>query len=93
MSIPWLVQVLPIWEGTTNILSLDVLRALAKTKGRVLEVFCREVKQRSEVARSHPQLGLCGEKLSQAADPDCVVCHPEHGQAGAGGTRLCLQSG
>lgn len=26
----------PIWEGTTNILSLDVLRAIAKTKGQVL---------------------------------------------------------
>ena len=26
-------QVLPIWEGTTNVLSLDVLRALEKTSG------------------------------------------------------------
>ncbi len=26
-------QVLPIWEGTTNVLSLDLLRALAGTKG------------------------------------------------------------
>jgi putative acyl-CoA dehydrogenase len=26
-------QVLPIWEGTTNVLSLDVLRALEKTNG------------------------------------------------------------
>ena len=25
-------QVLPIWEGTTNILSLDVVRAITKTK-------------------------------------------------------------
>ncbi|CAG7828097.1 unnamed protein product [Allacma fusca] len=29
-------QVTPIWEGTTNILSLDVLRAIAKSKGQVL---------------------------------------------------------
>ena len=27
-------QVLPIWEGTTNILSMDVLRAIAKSKGQ-----------------------------------------------------------
>ena len=29
------IQVLPIWEGTTNLLSLDVLRALDKSKGEV----------------------------------------------------------
>ncbi len=27
-------QVLPIWGGTTNILSMDVLRAIAKSKGQ-----------------------------------------------------------
>ena len=32
-------QVLPIWEGTTNILSLDVLRAIAKTEGGVILSF------------------------------------------------------
>ena len=26
-------QVLPIWEGTTNVLSLDVLRALSRGEG------------------------------------------------------------
>jgi hypothetical protein len=34
-------QVLPIWEGTTNVLSLDVLRALAKTHG--FDAFCARV--------------------------------------------------
>lgn len=33
------LQVTPIWEGTTNILSLDVLRAIAKTKGEVLLIL------------------------------------------------------
>lgn len=32
-------QVLPIWEGTTNILSLDVLRVLQKTGGEVRLIF------------------------------------------------------
>ncbi|XP_067931834.1 acyl-CoA dehydrogenase family member 11-like [Watersipora subatra] len=32
-------QVLPIWEGTTNVLSLDVLRAIEKTKGEVIKAF------------------------------------------------------
>lgn len=32
-------QVLSIWEGTTNILSLDVLRSIAKTEGEVLKAL------------------------------------------------------
>ena len=37
-------QVLPIWEGTTNVLSLDVLRALGR--GGSLDVLEREVHRR-----------------------------------------------
>uniref|UniRef100_A0A1X7UCA5 Ubiquitin-like domain-containing protein n=1 Tax=Amphimedon queenslandica TaxID=400682 RepID=A0A1X7UCA5_AMPQE len=36
-------QVLPIWEGTTNIMSLDVLRALQKSNGEVLEALVSKV--------------------------------------------------
>ncbi|XP_058014751.1 acyl-CoA dehydrogenase family member 11-like isoform X2 [Ahaetulla prasina] len=32
-------QVLSIWEGTTNILSLDVLRCILKSQGKALDVF------------------------------------------------------
>ncbi|RWS19480.1 putative acyl-CoA dehydrogenase AidB-like protein, partial [Leptotrombidium deliense] len=32
-------QVLPIWEGTTNVLSMDVLRVLMKTSGEALKLF------------------------------------------------------
>lgn len=32
-------QVLPIWEGTTNILCLDVLRCILKSQGKALDVF------------------------------------------------------
>jgi hypothetical protein len=41
-------QVLPIWEGTTNVLSLDVLRALGR--GGSLEPIEREVRARVESA-------------------------------------------
>jgi alkylation response protein AidB-like acyl-CoA dehydrogenase len=41
-------QVLPIWEGTTNVLSLDVLRALGR--GGSVDVIEREI--RARVARS-----------------------------------------
>jgi len=38
-------QVLPIWEGTTNVLSLDVLRAVQKSNGGALISFNKEVSQ------------------------------------------------
>ena len=32
-------QVLPIWEGTTNVMALDVVRAIMKTEGEALNHF------------------------------------------------------
>lgn len=40
--VPLPPQVLPIWEGTTNILGLDVLRVLSKA-GTEVHVDCRSV--------------------------------------------------
>ncbi|XP_076838590.1 acyl-CoA dehydrogenase family member 11 isoform X2 [Brachyhypopomus gauderio] len=48
-------QVLSIWEGTTNVLSLDVLRSISKSSGLVLEAFFSDVKERLHVAS--PALG------------------------------------
>ncbi|HEU0031286.1 MAG TPA: acyl-CoA dehydrogenase family protein [Kofleriaceae bacterium] len=42
-------QVLPIWEGTTNVLSLDTLRALAK--GGTLEALGGEIERNVREAR------------------------------------------
>jgi hypothetical protein len=53
------LQVLSIWEGTTNILSLDVLRAIAKTKGQVLTSFSKDINAR--------MLGLKNEVLAPSA--------------------------
>ncbi|NXS20442.1 ACD11 dehydrogenase, partial [Mystacornis crossleyi] len=44
--------VLSIWEGTTNILSLDVLRSLAKSQGQVMAAFLSTV-------QVSPQLQPC----------------------------------
>jgi acyl-CoA dehydrogenase len=41
-------QVLPIWEGTTNVLSLDTLRALGK--GGAMEAIAAEVEQACSAA-------------------------------------------
>ncbi len=43
-------QVLPIWEGTTNVLSLDMLRALEKTSG--LTAVLDDARQRLAGVRS-----------------------------------------
>jgi len=50
-------QVLPIWEGTTNVLSLDVLRAIASEQA--LDVFASQVSQAVTGAR-HPELVEAG---------------------------------
>ncbi|NXC36357.1 ACD11 dehydrogenase, partial [Campylorhamphus procurvoides] len=48
--------VLSIWEGTTNILSLDVLRSLAKSQGQVMAVFLSTVQKKLEVALGTAEL-------------------------------------
>ena len=36
------LQVLPIWEGTSSVMSLDVLRAINKSRGASLQALqCR----------------------------------------------------
>lgn len=54
-------QVLSIWEGTTNVLSLDVLRVLMKTNGEALHCFTLVVNSKISAA-------LTGDnELSEAA--------------------------
>jgi len=60
-------QVLPIWEGTTNILTLDVLRACAKESAHepLLEL-CADVQLARELAHM------------QTLDPDTAAAHARH---------------
>jgi hypothetical protein len=51
-------QVLPIWEGTTNILSLDVLRAIQKSNGSVLVTFGKEMTRRLSAVKASPTIEL-----------------------------------
>lgn len=45
-------QVLSIWEGTTNVLSLDALRALEKTNA--LDAFLADARERLSAIRAEP---------------------------------------
>lgn len=59
-------QVLSIWEGTTNILSLDILRAIAKSKGQVLASFSKDITTRmSDV--TIPRLSSSASKVLDAS--------------------------
>lgn len=62
-------QVLSIWEGTTNVLSLDVLRSISKSSGRVLQAFFSDVEERLRVAGPtlHPAVQSLSSSLSGLA--------------------------
>lgn len=57
-------QVTPIWEGTTNILSLDVLRAVAKTEGQVLVAYYQRIQGVLD-SSVNPSLSECCSLLEQ----------------------------
>jgi hypothetical protein len=56
--------VLTIWEGTTNILSLDVLRCNSKSQGQVLLAFDKDVENKLSGAPS--ELSHEAERLQTA---------------------------
>ncbi|XP_041377829.1 acyl-CoA dehydrogenase family member 11-like [Gigantopelta aegis] len=60
-------QVLTIWEGTTNILSLDVLRAIAKSKGKALQSFHEDIETKLASAADNGDLKTAAEKVRQAS--------------------------
>jgi acyl-CoA dehydrogenase len=58
-------QVLPIWEGTTNVLSLDTLRALQREEA--LPALLAELR-RAAGTTSHPDLASIGKLAIDAGD-------------------------
>ncbi len=58
-------QVLPIWEGTTNVLSLDVLRVLAKPE--VIKSFAEDIQTRLTLATDEAIKDECSE-INQALE-------------------------
>ncbi|NXI41205.1 ACD11 dehydrogenase, partial [Galbula dea] len=58
--------VLSIWEGTTNILALDVLRSLTKSHGQVMTLFCSTVQEKLELASSTAELEQAVKQMRDA---------------------------
>ena len=59
-------QVLPIWEGTSSVMSLDVVRAISKTRGEALVALSSKVASVVETSRTVPGLEDVSEKVARA---------------------------
>lgn len=55
-----------IWEGTTNILSLDVLRAITKTQGEVLVALHHSVMSKIQKASQSQELKDQSHRVKEA---------------------------
>ena len=86
-------QVLPIWEGTTNVLSLDTLRAL-KQEG-VWEAFVREIGARFESSKDARLSGAVerGRAATQHAGQWLGSALPERELLEAGARRFAMTLG
>eukprot|EP00090_Calanus_glacialis_P014542 TRINITY_DN23353_c0_g1_i1.p1 TRINITY_DN23353_c0_g1~~TRINITY_DN23353_c0_g1_i1.p1 ORF type:complete len:365 (-),score=121.69 TRINITY_DN23353_c0_g1_i1:50-1117(-) len=60
------VQVLPIWEGTSSVMSLDVVRAIHKTKGEAMTAFHSRVKNIIELASKSSALEKTSSIISKS---------------------------
>lgn len=60
-------QVLSIWEGTTNVLAVDTLRALNQTETDVLGAWMADVDRRATRSITDVMLGDCARTLRAAA--------------------------
>ncbi len=86
-------QVLPIWEGTTNVLSLDVLRVLAR--GGSIDVVVREVERCVQSAPSECRDAALAAKRAISHAADWLANTSQHSLAAveAGGRRFAMTLG
>lgn len=87
-------QVLPIWEGTTNVLALDALRAL--TDGEIPPAFYARIDQACHSLRQ-PELAILGKQARSAIQHafNWLEIAAKSGQPAleAGARRFCLTLG
>ena len=82
------VQVLPIWEGTSSVMSLDVVRALQKTGGEALVALQSRVEQ--IVKTSPPALTSSGSVISSSMSNIVKTIHANPDKIQANARDLCL---
>ncbi len=89
-------QVLPIWEGTTNVLALDLLRALNEVGTGSLNVLKEEVARCAEAVRDPMLTQVVAQARHALEEADAWLARATlHGQTAmeAGARRLALQVG
>ena len=73
---------LSIWEGTTNVLSLDVLRCVARSSGQVLQAYFTHTKVSARARGGQPShtvpMSYCRvpSGCSHALPPHPLLCPP-----------------
>ena len=82
------VQVLPIWEGTSSVMSLDVVRALQKTGGEALVALQSRVEQ--IVQHSPSALSPSGCAISSSMSNIVKTIHSDPDRIQANARDLCL---
>ena len=82
------VQVLPIWEGTSSVMSLDVVRALQKTGGLALVALQSRVEQIAQNAP--PALSSSGCAISTSMSNIVKTIHSNPDEIQANARDLCL---
>jgi hypothetical protein len=80
-------QVLSIWEGTTNILSLDALRSIEKSKGESIKIFHKQVTLICEKAKSNEKLRDKAEIVLKNLNSVCSLVKPSNAHVLANGAR------
>ncbi|MEZ4393680.1 MAG: acyl-CoA dehydrogenase family protein [Polyangiales bacterium] len=81
-------QVLPIWEGTTNVLSLDVMKVLGKG---ALALLAEEIRALVGAVRE-PALGRAASRAIEAVAHADAVAQAHMGRALEGGSLLPLEA-
>ena len=61
-------QVLPIWEGTTNVLSMDTLRVLAKSKFAAFAEVEKLIRERCAMVSTQPLLKAAADSIVAGLD-------------------------
>ncbi|XP_053324551.1 acyl-CoA dehydrogenase family member 11-like [Spea bombifrons] len=83
-------QVLTIWEGTTNILSLDVLRSIMKSKGHILSAYLSATQDKLEAASNVPGLSKPAH-VSMKALQQLKIFTQQAGERGGGFMELAAR--
>ena len=81
-------QILAIWEGTANILSLDILRVMKKNQAQ--QVFLKVYGDKVEKLTQGERKSLLQERLKKLEDSFSTV---DQGRDGVGGQRDCRALG